>query len=148
MNACPECGHEMRIVKSMAIALCDQCGHNIPIQIKPTPKPPQPAVDVPALTRWLVLFAFSAMLGCVLFWNASRLPRPIANSEPTTPQETPPREYIGKLNEGFDYVLWKEGNCIIAKDLSSRDLDKLGLSLGGFKDLVKNASGIKCVLVE
>ena len=51
-------------------------------------------------------------------------------------------------NDERGFAIWKQGSCLIAKDLSTAHLTQMNKNLSQFKDDLKAEYGFKCVLVE
>ncbi|MGL4619766.1 hypothetical protein [Chroococcidiopsis sp.] len=57
------------------------------------------------------------------------------------------RTFLGTSPTG--YTLWKGSDgCIYVKNLTEGDLQRLGVSLGQLKDVIKQETGSRCVFFE
>lgn len=62
------------------------------------------------------------------------------------PQPTTSRTYIGTSR--FGYSLWKDGTCIVVIGVRESDLRRLNTDLAGFRQAIKDETGVSCVLIE
>jgi hypothetical protein len=56
------------------------------------------------------------------------------------------RTLIGVNQLGFE--LWRDGNCVVAKGVTTDHLKALGLDTNTFKTEIKQQNNVRCVLLE
>jgi len=72
------------------------------------------------------------------------IPKPTVTETDRTPSSS--RTYIGTSR--FGYSLWKECTCIVVTGVRESDLRRLNTDLAGFRQAIKDETGVSCVLIE
>lgn len=90
-------------------------------------------------TKTILILVALGMLGNLI---------PDRTPAPRTASASAPRTERAKMaDHPMGFELWKDGNCVVLKGVTTNQLNALG-GLSAYKSEIKQSTGYTCVLVE